>query len=244
MSRPDAFYLAPEAFAPPFELCGGEAAHCAKVLRKRPGDVVRLFDGRGREGLFTITTASRDGITLAPVSLTETPPPPQRLCIAAGFSRSARRDMFLEKAVELGAGGIVFWQAERTQGKMPSALKESWTATLISAAKQCGTAYLPEITLVTGGASGLAAYASASYPRRFLLWEDADHAARIGIEDMTAPGDTLFVLGPEGGLTQDEAATLCAAGFIPKSLGKRVLRWETAAMAVLSLALLTSPDPA
>jgi len=238
MSRPDAFYL--PAFAAPYVLTGGEANHCVRVLRKRPGDTVRLFDGQGRQGLFTILTVDRDRVELAPVRLEEEVVPTTRLYLAAGFSRSARRDLFLEKAVELGAAGIFFWQATRTQGKMPDAPKEAWTATCVSAAKQCGAARLPTIEAVPGGADGLAALAER-FDRRYLLWEDPTAPRRLRLEDVTTAGDVLFVLGPEGGLTPMEVTRLREAGFAPVSLGNRVLRWETAALAVLALGLALAP---
>jgi 16S rRNA (uracil1498-N3)-methyltransferase len=237
VGRPDAFFIPPGQYAAPFALTGSEAGHCAKVLRKRPGEIVRAFDGTGRHGLFRIDTISRDRVELSPEHLEETPLPARRLTIAAGFSRSARRDFFLEKAVELGAAGIVFWQAERSQGKMPGEPKEAWSTGLIAAAKQCGAARLPTLACVPGGAAGLAAKAGLGSPRRFLLWEDPAVSRPLLPADLAFPGDTLCVIGPEGGLTDAEAALFTDAGFVPVTLGPRVLRWETAALAVLALGL-------
>ena len=236
MGRPDAFFIPPGAFAAPFALTGGEANHCAKVLRKRPGEVVRAFDGQGRDGLFTITALSRSRVDLEPISLGAVPLAQRRLHLAAGFSRSARRDFFLEKAVELGAAGIVFWQAERSQGTMPDTAKDAWTTALITAAKQCGAARLPTISLVPGGAAGLAATVPA-YGRSFLLWEDPVVGRALTPADLADPGDTLCVIGPEGGLTDTEAGLFTEAGVVPVTLGSRVLRWETAALAVLAIGL-------
>ena len=242
MSRPDAFYIPPEAFAPPYALTGGEAGHCTRVLRKKPGEIVRAFDGCGREGLFCITALARDRVDLEPQSLAEVPRPHPRLHLAAGFSRSARRDFFLEKAVELGAAGILFWQAARSQGRMPDAPKASWQAALVAAAKQCGAAWLPELTVVQGGAAGLVAAGSEErYARRYLLWEAPGLERRLALADLGAPGDALFVLGPEGGLEEAEAQTFLTGGYTPVSLGERVLRWETAALAVLALGLVSCP---
>ncbi|WP_300156042.1 16S rRNA (uracil(1498)-N(3))-methyltransferase [Solidesulfovibrio sp.] len=237
MGRLDAFYLPGDAFAPPYALTGSEAHHCARVLRKAVGDRVRVFDGAGREGEFVVSEVARERVVLTPVSLRETPPETNAVWLAAGFSRSARRDFFLEKAVELGAAGIVFWQAARSQGRMPDASKEAWTATLVAAAKQCGAAKLPALDVVAGGAAGLAAAWRDRACRRYLLWEDADSGRRLCVADVAAPGSALFVLGPEGGLTEAEAALFIDAGFVPASLGERVLRWETAGLAVLALRL-------
>jgi 16S rRNA (uracil1498-N3)-methyltransferase len=238
MSHPDAFYLSD--LTPPYVLTGGEAAHCGKVLRKRPGDIVRLFDGRGNEGLFTITPVARDRVELEAVSLSREPEAAQRVHLAAGFSRSARRDLFLEKSVELGAAGLFFWQAERTQGRMPEVVKDSWTTTLVAAAKQCGAARLPGLELIPGGAARLIAATSDRFDRRYLLWEAPNTPRRLAPTDLTAPGDVLCVLGPEGGLTEGEVDAFTAAGFEAVSLGRRVLRWETAGLAVLALALIGS----
>lgn len=241
MSRPDAFFIAPDAFAEPFALTGGEANHCARVLRKKAGERLRAFDGQGREGLFTITAVSRDRVDLAPVSLETVTRPAGGIHLAVGFSRSARRDFFLEKAVELGAAGIIFWQSARTQGRMPETPKPSWDAVLVAAAKQCGAAWLPSLTMVPGGAAGLADWGAARFSRRALLWEDADCRDRLTVADLAVPEAPLFVLGPEGGLTEAEVATFREAGFSPVSLGPRILRWETAALAVLALGLAAAP---
>lgn len=239
MGRPDAFFIPPAAFAAPYALTGGEANHCAKVLRKQPGETVRAFDGQGRDGLFTITDVSRSRVALAPLSIEDTPLPERRLHLAAGFSRSARRDFFLEKAVELNAAGIVFWQAERSQGRMPGDPKEAWTATLIAAAKQCGAARLPSLGLAANAAA-LAAEHGQGFARRFLLWEDPAVARHLTPADLAVPGDTLCVVGPEGGLTDAEAGIFTDAGFVPVTLGSRVLRWETAALAVLAIGLVAA----
>jgi 16S rRNA (uracil1498-N3)-methyltransferase len=181
-------------------------------------------------------------VDLEPVSLAETPRPERRMHLAAGFSRSARRDFFLEKSVELGAAGILFWQADRSQGRMPETPKEAWTAALVAAAKQCGAARLPGLSVVPGGAAGLAALGSC-FDRRYLLWEAPGLSRRLALADVAAPGDALFVLGPEGGLTDAEAHTYVHAGFAAVSLGDRVLRWETAGLAVLALALVAPAGP-
>jgi 16S rRNA (uracil1498-N3)-methyltransferase len=201
---------------------------------------VRLFDGRGNEGLFTITAVARDRVEREAVSLSREPEAAQRVHLAAGFSRSARRDLFLEKSVELGAAGLFFWQAERTQGRMPEVVKDSWTTTLVAAAKQCGAARLPGLELIPGGAARLIAATSDRFDRRYLLWEAPNTPRRLAPPDLTAPGDVLCVLGPEGGLTEGEVDAFTAAGFEAVSLGRRVLRWETAGLAVLALALIGS----
>ncbi|NMC50040.1 MAG: RNA methyltransferase, partial [Desulfovibrio sp.] len=156
---------------------------------------------------------------------------------AVGFAKSARRGYFLEKTVELGAVGIIFWQARRSQGKVPDDAKGSWFDQAVAAAKQCGAARLPAILSAPGGAAEIAAM-GREYDRRYVLWEAADAVDGLKVRDMAAPGRVLAVIGPEGGLEEDEVVLLRDAGFRAATLGHRVLRWETAALAVLSLSLL------
>jgi len=237
MGRLDAFYLEPEKWREPYRLTGGEAAHLVRVLRKKPGETVRLFDGLGREGEFRIGDAKKDKVVLEVLSLGVEPEPEVQVWLAVGFAKSARRGATLEKAVELGAAGIVFWQAARSQGVMPEAVKQTWRDQMIAAAKQCGAARLPGIRCISGGAAGVAAM-GPDFDRRFVLWEEADANARFEAGDMADPGRVLAVIGPEGGLAGDEVRTFLDAGFGLASLGRRVLRVETAALAVLSLSLL------
>jgi len=237
MGRLDAFYLEPEKWREPYLLTGGEAAHLVRVLRKKPGETVRLFDGLGREGVFRILDAKKDNVVLELLETGQEPEPVVQVWLAVGFAKSARRGAFLEKAVELGAAGIVFWQAAHSQGVMPHTVKDSWRDQMLAAAKQCGAARLPGIRCVPGGAAGVAAL-GPDFDRRFVLWEDADAHALPTVGDMADPGRVLAVIGPEGGLTGAEADLFRESGFCAKSLGRRILRFETAALAVLSLSLL------
>ncbi len=236
MARLDAFYLEPEKWREPYLLTGGEAAHLVRVLRKKPGETVRLFDGLGREGEFRIRETKKTEVALEVLGLGQEPEPDVQVWLAVGFAKSARRGAFLEKAVELGAAGIVFWQAARSQGVMPEVPKDTWRDQMIAAAKQCGAARLPGIRCISGGAAGMAAL-GPDFDRCFLLWENADSDARLTARDMADSGRVLAVIGPEGGLTQAEAGLFLHSGFCPKSLGRRILRFETAALAVLALSL-------
>ncbi|NMC49934.1 MAG: 16S rRNA (uracil(1498)-N(3))-methyltransferase, partial [Desulfovibrio sp.] len=196
MPRLDAFHLPPEGWREPYVLTGGEAVHLARVLRKKAGETVRLFDGQGRSGEFRIDAVARDAVRLTPLAVRREPEPETEIWLAVGFAKSARRGYFLEKAVELGACGIVFWQARRSQGKVPNDAKEGWLDQAVAAAKQCGAARLPTILSAPGGAAEVAAM-GGNYDRRYVLWEDAEAGKRLATRDMTAPGRVLAVIGPE-----------------------------------------------
>ncbi len=237
MARLDSFYLPPQGWGQAgagqgVELQDAEARHLSQVLRHGPGDTVRLFDGQGREGLFRVESVSRDRAGLTALSVT-TLPRPAGLTLALGFNKAARRDWLLEKAVELGATGIVFWQAKRSQGQVPDVPKQSWLDKMAQAAKQCGAVWLPDLAVLPDGASGLARLAPG-FSARLLPWEVRDGLPLLGQGDFKE--DTILALGPEGGMDQSEAARLSDSGFRAVSLGRSLLRWETAALLCLGLA--------
>jgi 16S rRNA (uracil1498-N3)-methyltransferase len=249
MARLNSFYLPPGAWPAsgqgPHVLAGDEARHLLRVVRARVGDRVRLFDGLGREGLFVLRSAAKTEAVLDPERIDRAPVPAGSAYLALGWNRALRRSWLLEKAVELEAAGILFWQAERSQGELPDEPKDAWLGQLVAGAKQSGNPWLPEVRTVPGGAAGLAAMAAGTggeegFDRRLLLWEiqetgNSGRAALLGPDDLRGGGRTLMVLGPEGGLTDGEAETFLEAGFEAVTLGRRVLRWETAALLCLGL---------
>ncbi len=216
-------------------LDGPEAKHLLGVLRARTGETVRLFDGFGRHGLFELTAVSgKAKAELRLVSETLEPAPHRGVTLALGWNKASRRDWLLEKGVELGALGILFWQSARSQGDMPKEPKDSWQDKCVQAAKQCHSAWLPRLSVVQGGVDGLIRVA-AEHDRCYVLYEGS------GPEDLLDPGEfthgrSLVALGPEGGLEEREVARLTEAGFRTRSLGPRPLRWETAALSCLALA--------
>lgn len=252
MPRLNSFFLpAPAWGAAPAKgdlvtLTGPEARHLLSVLRAKPGDEVRLFDGQGREGLFAIhSVQGKASAELQALGLTITPALATGITLAIGWNKSSRRDWLLEKAVELGAQGLLFWRSARSQGEPPAEPKDSWTDKLIQAAKQCGATWLPQLGCISGGLAGLLRL-GAGFESRHVLWEGAEMDTLLRPETLTK-GRSLVVIGPEGGLENAEAQALLQAGFAAASLGPRPLRWETAALHCLSLgyhALLANAEPA
>ena len=228
------FYLAPAAWQEPFSLEGPEFTHLAKAIRGRVGDFVCLLDGQGREGRFSITGITRHKALLAPQNIIEHPRPLNRAVLALGWNKALRRSWLLEKAVELDAGGVWFWQARHSQAALPEDGRDIRTGSLIAGAKQCRNPWLPDVKLLPGGATELAE-ASSAFKQRFLLHEDPDLGRMLSPEDISSEDAPLFILGPEGGFAPEEVAVLKGAGVTPVSLGKQVLRWETAALLCLGL---------
>lgn len=228
------FYLEPDAWREPWQLSGPEAKHLSRVLRMGPGDMVHLIDGLGREGEFTVRSVAKNKVDLEPQSLRQTPPPAPRVVLAMGWTKGLRRGWLLEKAVELQAAELWFWQAEHSQGRVPAEPKEAWEGKLLAGAKQCGNPRLPLLRTIPGGVGALIEE-GRNFDTRFLLHEDRDAGASLAPADVATTGDVLCVLGPEGGFAPTEADTLMKNGFAPVSLGPSVLRWETAALLALGL---------
>jgi 16S rRNA (uracil1498-N3)-methyltransferase len=223
----------PERWKPPFCLDGQEARHITKALRLAPGAALRLLDGAGREGLFRLAGVCKEGVELTLLSEKTHPAPACRAIVAVAWSKAVRRGFFLEKAVELGAAEIWCWQARRSQGRMPDDVPASWRGPLVAGMKQCGNPYLPLVRAFSGGARELAAHAPET--PRILLQEPGGHCPALDLARLGGHGDTVYVIGPEGGFDPQEAEMLIQAGCVPASLGERPLRWETAAIMCLSL---------
>jgi RNA methyltransferase, RsmE family len=136
--------------------------------------------------------------------------------------------------VELEAEGIWFWQADRSQGKVPEESKETWLSQMTAGAKQSVNPWLPELATLPDGVDGLIKKRN-DFDKGFVLWEGDIYGAVLSMNDIAPAENMLFVLGPEGGFSEREIARLVDADFTPVSLGNRILRWETAAMLCLGL---------
>ncbi|SFJ34452.1 16S rRNA (uracil1498-N3)-methyltransferase [Desulfomicrobium apsheronum] len=234
MSRLNSFYLAPVLWREPFLLEGEEFHHLTRVLRAKAGETVRLFDGQGRWGLFRIDRIDKRDAGLNLIEEYAVPAPASPLTLAVGWSKGLRRGFLLEKAVELGASAIWFWQAARSQGDIPEEGKQGWDRQLAAAAKQCGAVWLPGIRTFRGPLE--VARAAGDMGSRVLCWEKED-ARLMDPEALMDSRGSVAVLGPEGGLDDKEARLFLDHGFTPVSLGPSILRFETAATFVLSLHL-------
>jgi 16S rRNA (uracil1498-N3)-methyltransferase len=220
-----------------YTLEGQEAKHLIKVLRLKTGDQVKLLDGAGTTGEFTIIALAKHSVQLAPLALQKHPRPTSRCFLAAAYTKTARRSWLIEKAVELEAGGIWFWQAEHSQCAVPEVSKENWQEQLIAGAKQCFNPYLPEVRTFPLGVESLI-QATKQFQKIFLLWEDEAQENMLTLDNITpsqSSGDLLFIMGPEGGLSPKEVNSFKKSGIPGVSLGRRILRWETAALLCLGL---------
>lgn len=207
--------------------------HAVRVRRLREGDGLLLFSGDGREALGTLIKVSRDGAEVAIFSLTTVSrESPLKLTLLQALSGADRMDYTLQKAVELGVTAIMPVVAERSIVRLEGARADKraahWRQIVISACEQSGRNDIPEVLPLLPLESALP---TLSFRHSFVL--SLDGGARL--RNVSQPSGPIALLaGPEGGLTIDEEAAARKAGFKPVSLGPRVLRTETAAVAALA----------
>ncbi len=220
---------------------GGPLAHHLKdVLRCRVGEVVVLVDERRRRYTTRVTATTAAEMACA-IYQEETPPPAALRSLSLGLAclKGERMDWALQKATEMGVTRIAPLITARTVAR-PVASRQThqharWMGTVIEAAQQVGRWEVPSIappqtlaTFLDGAHSGF----------KLLFWEEADPAdchSVIRPSVAAAPRAGTVLIGPEGGWEASEVDAAIAAGFRVASLGPRILRAETAALAALSV---------
>ena len=207
------------------------------VLRLKPGDALVLFDGSGAEYDAAVLRAGKRGVTVSVSgcrAVSRESPLPATL--AQAISSGERMDYTIQKAVELGAAAVQPLVADRSvvrlSGERAGRRTAHWRAVAVAACEQSGRNTVPPVGDVLPLDGWLARLpAAADGERRLLLTPRAGQRLR----DLGPPPRSILLLaGPEGGFTGEEEAAARRAGFRPLSLGPRVLRTETAAVAALA----------
>lgn len=220
-------------------LAGEELHHMKRVLRLRPGDRVTLFDDCGWEHVGVIQSyGPREG----KIEILESYEPEREsfleITLAQSVGKGNKMDGVIEKATELGVRTIVPVSSLHTVPRFNLEKVEGrgarWRKIALSAAKQSGRTRVPEI--LDPVTFGDLARQPASYDLKLLFWERAEaNPLRLLKERQNDLRSVLLVIGPEGGFAPEEAALALNHGFQAVTLGKRILRTETAALAVLSI---------
>jgi len=234
-SLPRLFVRSPLAQGTSVELDASQANYLGNVLRLKAGAELLLFDGRSGEWLARISEAGKKRMTLTVERRTREPESIPDVWLAFAPIKRAQTDWLVEKATELGAARLIPVITQRTIAERVRL--ERLEAIAIEAAEQCGRTILPEIV--------------EPRPLKRLLEERdqartlyfADEAGGDRPADAFRPGPVLILIGPEGGFTDEErAAVRAAATNVPISLGPRILRAETAALAALAVYMAVAGD--
>ena len=216
-------------------LTGAEAKH-AHVKRIQPGEHIMLIDGQGSTALTRVTSVGAGRVDGVVEKLQFVPQPTPRVTVVQAVPKGERAELAVDLAVQAGADAIVPWISHRTIARWPANKQakqvEKWRAQALASAKQARRAWVPEVRdpVTTNQLSELLRYAGLA----LVLHEDATDSIR----DVEFGEDVWLIVGPEGGIGEDELEVL---GARPVKLGPEVLRTASAAFAGLcAIGALTS----
>lgn len=221
-------------------LDGPEGRHAAAVRRLRLGERVDLTDGEGLLAECVVTAADRASLTLDVLARHREPPPAPRLVVVQALPKGDRGELAVETMTEVGVDEIVPWSASRCVTRWRPERRDKalgrWRATAREAGKQARRARLPEVAELESTEDVAERIARASLA--LVLHEEAE--APLSAVEPPARGDIVLVVGPEGGITEDELERFGAAGGHPARLGPTVLRTSTAGVAAASVLLAST----
>ena len=218
-------------------LTGAEAHHAVAVRRLRAGERVALTDGRGvRVEAVVAETGKRELVAIAE-HVVRTPRPEPAFVVVQALPKGDRGELAVEVLTEVGVDEVVPWAAERSvaawRGERAEKSLAKWRATAREAAKQARRAWFPEVAPLAATAE--VAELVAGGDLAVVLHEEA--AVPLSSLEVPPAGRVVVVVGPEGGLTDDEVAVLTDAGALACRLGAEVLRTSTAGVAAVSALL-------
>ena len=208
------------------------AHHAIHVLRLREGEDITLFNGRGGEYAARIASIQRLRIAVDILQHRAVErESPLRVTLVQGVSAGEKMDSTLRKAVELGVAEVQPVLAARSvarpKGERAEGRRAHWQKVVIAACEQCGRNRIPAVHPLIA----LSDYRPAGEGTKILL----SPLSEAPFSRVSLNGEKLILAaGPEAGFTAEEEAALVSAGFTPASLGPRVLRTETAAVAALA----------
>lgn len=221
------------------ELTESESRHISRVIRLKPGAQVELLDGRGN--VFTarlLETGKKVSAEITGV-LTKLDSGKVTLHIGQGLLKGQKMDMVVQKCTELGVTQLLPFWSIRCQGKLNDAQcakkTERYQRIVESACKQC---YRPDLMTVNRPqelSTLLGAFPDAKDSLRLLFWEEERETSLHDITVSAATREVVILLGPEGGLHEDEVEMAREQGWQTVSLGKRILRAETATLTSASI---------
>jgi len=211
----------------------GPSNHIAKALRLQPGAKLSLFNGDGQQYSARLHSCDRQGVEVEILSATENcTTPPIHFTLALGISKGDRVDYALQKAVELGISQFTPLFTERTVVKLKGERLERrlghWQKVAIAACEQSGRSTIPEINPAQQFDDWVV---NCEQETQLILHPNATQS----LNKLATPNNSvLLLIGPEGGLSENEISVAETNGFTPVRLGPRILRTETAPIAALA----------
>lgn len=225
----------------PVSVEGDEAHHAVAVRRLRVGERLVLTDGRGTTVVGSVADTGKRRLTVSAESVERAPEPSPRVVVVQGLPKGDRGELAVEVLTEVGAGTIVPWAAARSvavwRGDRVDKGLARWRSTAREAAKQARRPWFPEVAGLASTQDAVALVSGSSVA--VVLHEAADEA----LAEVSVPtdGTVVVVVGPEGGLTDDELVAFTDAGARAVRLGAEVLRTSTAGVAAVAALLSRTP---
>lgn len=220
---------------------GDEAHHAVAVRRMRAGEQLQLTDGRGTVLTGEVAETGKRRLLVRALEVRAEPEPQPRLVVVQALPKGDRGELAVEVLTEVGAAEVVPWAAGRSvavwRGERVAKGLARWRATAREAAKQARRPWHPRVADLATTDEVLARVAAA--PLAVVLHEDA--AGGLAGLELPAEGEVLLVVGPEGGLTEEELTAFRDAGAHVVRLGAEVLRTSTAGVVAAAALLARTP---
>ena len=220
---------------------GAEAHHAVTVRRLRVGESVVLTDGVGTSAHGVVASAARRAFEVTVSTVSDSPAPSPSLVVVQALPKGDRGELAVEMLTEVGVMSIVPWAAARCvaawRGERAAKSLARWRSTAREAAKQARRSWFPAVEELASTSDVAALLGSADLA--VVLHEEA--SIPLASLDVPATGLVAVVVGPEGGLADEEVAAFARAGAQPVRLGPEVLRTSTAGVAAVSALLARTP---
>ena len=217
---------------------GSEVRHIRRVLRLKVGDRLVLFDGSAKEYEGIIVEESPSSVVIKVQGIfSPSKESPLEITLAQSLLKGEKMEYLIQKATELGIRKIIPFFSSRSVPLLDKSKKlrryHRWEKIAIEACKQCGRITVPKVEPLQNYSEMLGMASSEAL--RLILWEKEGQGLKEILKESKERTKIFFVVGPEGGMSDEEVEEARRAGFIPINLGKRVLRSETASVCLLSI---------
>ena len=241
-------FFVEKAYSGEMYIEGGDARHISKVLRMQPGDKLQVVSDDGVTALAEIISLAGEGVRVRCLEkLAELHEPSVKVYLAQGLAKGEKMDFIVQKAVELGATGIIPVAMEhsvvRLEGDKAAKKVERWQKIAEAAAKQSKRDIIPKVLPVQNMRELLRNNTCAV---KIMAYECEDRTSlKQALQQARKQGQLdslLLIIGPEGGISPGELGVALEAGAVPVSLGKRILRAETAGLVAMSAIFYETGD--
>ena len=229
------FFVDPDVFDRDTMVLSGENAQHAKVLRLKEGEIILVCDGQGQECVCRVSQTATEIVLSVEDRRSSVSEPVVDVSVYVAFPKADKLEHVIQKATELGAREIIAFPSSRCVSRPDEkSLKkklERWQKIALSAAQQSGRGRIPQVLVLNSFSAALSRAAQSD--RALLFYENEDaYTLKMALEGSYRT--VSLMVGPEGGLEEAEVSQAQEAGLKICSLGKRILRCETAPLCALS----------